>query len=226
MTDARLHTRRALIATGGLSLALLAVGRTGLALAQDDATPDEADVTDPGHMAGSDEAKVALRQRLDDFTHVWRATSPATRAGDTYALTLTNVSGIDQQVLVVTTLMDHRAHHNAAVLAEELTLAAGESSELRTTNDYGVANHFQTTVLANTGLVTDLELLVVVEDGAAVETARFTQNAFMILSIVDLRESAAAAAEERRERRRERAKNRVQRRRDRRESDDAATPTP
>lgn len=223
MTDTRLHTRRALVATGGLSLALLAVGRPGPAFAQEGATPDDPDTTD---MAGMDEAKAALKERLDDFTHIWRATSPATRSGDTYTLTVANVAGVDQELLVLTTLMDHREHYNAAVLVEDITLAAGESTVLEATNAYGVANHFQTTVLANTGLVTDVELLVVVEDAAAVETARFTQNAFMVLNIDDVRESAAASADERRTRRRERVKERLQKRRDRRDADDAATPTP
>jgi len=210
------------MATGGLSLALLAVGQSGMALAQESATPDDADMTD---MAGMDEAKAALKERLDDFTHIWRATSPATRSGDTYTLTVANVSGVEQELLVLTTLMDHREHYNAAVLAEDITLAAGESTVLAATNAYGVANHFQTTVLANTGLVTDVELLVVVEDAAAVETARFTQNAFMVLVIDDGQETAAAA-EERRTRRRRRAEERIQKRRDRREADEAATPTP
>jgi len=214
------------MATGGLSLALLAVGRTGLALAQDDATPEDADLTDMGDMSAMDEARAALRERLDDFTHIWRATSPATRSGDTYTLTVTNVSAVDQQLLVVTTLMDHREQYHAAVLIEDLTLAVGESTVLEAANDYGVANHFQTTVLANTGVVTDVELLVRVEDGAAVETARFTHNAFMIQSVDDLRASAEASAEERRARRRERVERRLDRRRDRRESQDAATPTP
>jgi len=226
MTDARQHTRRALLTTGGFSLALLAAGRTGVALAQDDATPDDADMPEMGDMSEMDEAKAALRERHDDFTHVWRATSPSTRSGDTYTLTISNVSAVDQQLLILTTLMDHRAHYNAAVLVEEVTLAPGESTELAATNDYGVANHFQTTVLANTGLVTDVELLVVVEDGAAFETARFTQNAFMIMSVDDLRGSAVESAEERRGRRRERIEQRLQKRRDRRDADDAATPTP
>ena len=226
MTDARQHSRRALIASGGLSLALLAGGRTGVALLQDDATPDDVDTTDTGNMAGMDDAKTALKERLDEFTHIWRATSPATRSGDTYTLTVANVSGVDQQLLVLTTIMGHREHYHAAVVVEDLTLAAGESSVLEASNDYGVANHFQTTVLANTGLVTDIELLVVVEDSAAVETARFTQNAFMVLSVDDLRQSAAESAEERRDRRRDRLEERIQRRRDRRDADDTATPTP
>jgi len=223
MTDTRLHTRRSLMAAGGLSLALLAVARTGPAFAQDDATPDDAGATD---MAGMDQAKAALKERLNDFTHIWRATSPATRSGDTYTLTITNISSVEQPLLVLTTLMDHRQHYNASVLVEDMTLAPGESAELRATNDYGVANHFQTTVLANTGLVTDIELLVVVEDVAAVETARFTQSAFMVLTVAELRETADVSAEEHRGRRRERVKERLQKRRDRRDADDAATPTP
>lgn len=205
MTDGRLHTRRALVATGGLSLAVLAAGRAGIALAQDDATPDDAGMS---NMTDMDQARTALKGRLDDFTHIWRATSPATRAGDTYTLTVTNVSNVEQLLLVMTTLMDHREHYNAPVLIEDLALAAGESTTLQATNTYGVANHFQTTVLADTGLVTNVELLVVVEDSGAVETARFTQNAFMILSIEELRSSAASAAKERRERRRKRRQNR------------------
>ena len=197
MTDARPHTRRALMATGGLSLALLAVGRHGLAMAQDGATPTDGDMTGMPEM---DEGRAALKDRLDDFTHIWRATSPATHSGDVYTLTVTNTSDAEQPLLVVTTLMDHGEHYNAPVVVEELSLPAGGPTELVATNTYGVANHFQTTVLANTGLVTDFELLVVVVNSTGVETARFTQDAFMILSIEEMR---ASSKERRRMRRQE-----------------------
>lgn len=214
MTPTRLHSRRTLMATGGLSLGLLAAGRVGMTLAQDEATPIAID------MADMEEAKVLLKDRLDEFTHIWRATSPATRSGDTYTLTMRNVSGAEQALLVITTLMDHREHYNPQLLVEDISLAAGETRELRATNTYGVANHFHTTVLANTGLVTDIQLLVVVEDSAAVETARFTQNAFMIDNIDELRSTAEGSAEERRARRRKRR----QKRRDH-DTDHTATPT-
>ena len=105
---------------------------------------------------------------MADFAYGWRATSPATRSGDTYTLTVTNVSDSEQPLLAVATQMDHREHYNAPVLIEELTLAPGESTEFVATNDYGGADHFQTTLLADTGLVPDIELVVVVEDGAGV----------------------------------------------------------
>lgn len=117
-------------------------------------------------MAGMDDAKTALKERLDEFTHIWQAASPATHLGDTYTLTVANVSGVDRQLVLPTTIMDHREHDDASVGVADLTLAAGESSVLKASNGYGVANHFQTTVLANTGLVTNIELLVVVESRA------------------------------------------------------------
>lgn len=221
------RSRRALMATGatgGLSLALFAVGRGLPALAQEtapDATPAAID------------GEAVLREigeRMDDFTHVWRATSPATHEGDTYRLTVVNASAVEQPLYLLTTIMDHQAHVTTPVVAEELTMGAGESRELTATNAYGDANHFQTTLLADTGLVAEIELLVVVEDAAAVETARFTEGAFLVSSIDELRAD--------REARRADAgdgaiRDRLKRRRERRHADhdamdgstDGATPS-
>ncbi len=107
----------------------------------------------------------------------WSATSPAIHLGDRYTLDVTNTSDKDQKAWVRTMIMDHSAHKNTTAINEPLKLAPGEERELTAVNDYGEANHFQTTIGSQTK---DLSFTVKVTDSEGNETARFNQEAFRI----------------------------------------------
>ncbi|MDP8952782.1 MAG: hypothetical protein M3N18_11200 [Actinomycetota bacterium] len=63
------------------------------------------------------------------------------------------------------------------MINEPLEFEPGEERELTATNDYGDANHFQTSVGSETR---NLDLAVTVADSAGNETARFNQEAFLV----------------------------------------------
>ena len=203
MPSGELLTRRTVLCGGGLGLGALLMARGGLALAQE-STPEP--------ETGDERLDAEERERIrETYTHLWRATSPATHEGDEYRLMISNGSSAETSVYAIATIMDHRAHMNDVVAREELTLAPGESRELTDENAYGDANHFVTTLFTLTGETTDLEVEVTVVDSAGDETARFTASAFLIESLEEL----AQLREERQEERIVRRKERRERRRDR-----------
>jgi hypothetical protein len=158
------------VMAAGIPMVILSSGlATGLALALDNQSEHDA-----GHgqqdekPGGKTPAGLPVR---------WTATSPAIHLGDQYELTVTNTSQEDQNTQVRAMIMDHRAHKNTTVVSEPLELAPGEERELTAANDYGDANHFQTTLGSDTK---DLGLVVKVFDPEGNEKARFNQEAFLI----------------------------------------------
>jgi hypothetical protein len=148
----------------GIPMVLLSSGlATGLALALDQPGEHDAGHGQQGEKpSGKTPAGLPVR---------WTATSPAIHLGDQYELTVTNTSQEDQKAQVRTMIMDHRAHKNTTVVSEPLELAPGEERELTAANDYGDANHFQTTLGSDTK---DLGLVVKVIDPEGNEKAQGT----------------------------------------------------
>ena len=159
---------------GGIVAVLVAVPGVALALGSEDTTSThEKSMDAKGAHAGHGKKTPGLPVR-------WVATSPAIHLGDQYALDVTNTSDKDQKLQVRTMIMDHKAKKNTMVVDEPLTLAPGEEKELTATNDYGDANHFQTTIGSQTKDTKDLGLTVKVTDPAGNEKAWFNQEAFLI----------------------------------------------
>lgn len=125
-------------------------------------------------------AKAGHGKKAPGWSARWTATSPAIHLGDQYALDVTNTSDKDQKLQVRTMVMDHHAKKNTMVVDKPLTLAPGEERELTATNDYGDANHFQTTIGSQTKDTNDLGLDIKVTDPAGNEKAWFNQEAFLI----------------------------------------------
>ncbi|MGH2535429.1 MAG: hypothetical protein ACRDJW_24475 [Thermomicrobiales bacterium] len=184
-------SRRTLMAGGASALALGVIGWRGASVIAQEAGSD-ATPADPQ----------ALREKLQEFDFLWRATSPATHRGDEYALTLTNTTSTPQEVWVRAVVMDHRAHTNTVVIDEITTIAPGASQDLAAANDYGTANHFNTTLATKTDMGITLIVTVTAADG--VQTATFNERAFMVDSRADLEAQAEARREAMRGRRRRR----------------------
>ena len=160
-------TRRAMVtglATAIVGTTLLATGAAGSL-----ASELKAD-------GGAAAARPVARPEVPAGARVgWAATSPATHQGDHYSLVLTN-GPTAQRVWVRTMIMDHRTQTNTMVIAEQLQLAANEQRELKADNNYGTANHFQTSIGAESQSLT---FQVTLTDSSGAETARFNQRAFM-----------------------------------------------
>jgi hypothetical protein len=112
---------------------------------------------------------------LPETVYVWMATSPATHAGDSYALALTN-GATAQRIWVRTVIMDHMAGVNPRVVNQRFELAPGEEKVLTAVNDYGLANHFHTRIVSE---LTDLTFEVSVTDISGERVAWFNERAFM-----------------------------------------------
>ena len=82
---------------------------------------------------------------------MWQATSPSTHEGDTLTAVFTNKGSSALTVWPSIIIMDHMNHHNESVVDEEFELPAGGERTFTAVNDYGVANHFSTRMLAATG---------------------------------------------------------------------------
>jgi hypothetical protein len=159
---------------GGIVTTLVAVPGVALAFDSNDASSSTHEKsTDKGAHAGQGKKTSGLPVR-------WTATSPAIHLGDQYTLDVTNTSDKDQKLQVRTMIMDHKAKKNTMVVDEPLTLMPGEESELTAANDYGDANHFQTSVGSQTQDTKDLGLAVKVTDSAGNDKAWFNQEAFLI----------------------------------------------
>ncbi|MGH2561600.1 MAG: hypothetical protein ACRDJH_21240 [Thermomicrobiales bacterium] len=182
-------SRRTLMAGGASALLFGAVGwRDVEAFAQEaaaDATPEDSQ---------------ALREKLREFSFLWRATSPATHLGDEYALTVTNTGSTAQEIWVRAVIMDHRHHTNTVAIEELITLEPGASQDLAASNDYGAANHFSTRLRTRTETGIELTVILTAADGA--QTATFNERAFMVDSRAELQAIADEQREERRDQRR------------------------
>lgn len=159
---------------GSIAAVLVTIPGVALALGSNEATSMHEDSTN------AKGAHASHGKKTPGFPVRWTATSPAIHLGDQYTLDVTNTSDKDQKAQVHTMIMDHRAKKNTMVVDEPLTLAPGEKSELTATNDYGDANHFQTTIGSQTQDTKDLGLAVKVTDSAGNETAHFNQEAFLV----------------------------------------------
>ncbi|MEA2594607.1 MAG: hypothetical protein QOF01_1076 [Thermomicrobiales bacterium] len=181
-------SRRSVMFGGASALAIGVLARSGMngALAQE-ASPTPATGT-------SEVGAKTLKEKLEQYGYLWAATSPATHLGDVFTLTATNTGTAPVNLWVFTIVMDHRNHHNEAVIQEELELAVGESREVMATNEHGTANHFTTHLASDAGDASALTLDVTIIDGNGQVTASFNQRAFMI----DSREGLKQAREERR----------------------------
>jgi hypothetical protein len=107
----------------------------------------------------------------------WKATSPATKAGDQYSLLLTNISGKAQQVGANVAIKDHSTKTSTTMINKEVELAPGEQRELTAVNDYGRGMHFMTQLGSQTK---DLDLAVKFTDSSGKETAQYDQGAFLV----------------------------------------------
>lgn len=107
----------------------------------------------------------------------WRATSPATKAGDYYSLLLSNTSTKTQRVGANVAIKDHSTKTSTTMINKEVELAPGEQRELAAVNDYGRGMHFMTQLGSQTK---DLDLAVKLTDSSGKTTAQYDQGAFLI----------------------------------------------
>jgi hypothetical protein len=114
--------------------------------------------------------------RMPGWPLRWKATSPSTHEGDRYTLLVTNTGEEVQEAQIRTRLMDH-PEVSTTMIDEKIELEPGEERELTTVNDYGTAEHFNTTIGSQTQ---DLDLAVSIVDAAGTETAQFNQAAFQV----------------------------------------------
>lgn len=143
----------------------------------DDGTPESA----------ADMSRSEMREAVEAYGFVWSATSPSTHEGDTFTLTLTNRGTTAIKAMPNVMIMDHTKHYNLPVIGEDIELAAGESREFSATNDYGVANHFSTNLVADTGDSAQLGVTATMRNAAGAETASFNELAFWIKSLDDIK---------------------------------------
>jgi hypothetical protein len=163
--------------TSGLAAALMIVALGAAVLV---AVPSLA--ADDSAAAGDDKASAAkgkdkAQNKMAGWSHRWKATSPGIHLGDKYDLLVSNKSDEDQRAQIRTVIMDHANKTNTPVIEEKLELAPGEERRLTTTNEYGIANHFNTIIGSETE---DLGLSVTVTDDEGTEIARYNERAFLI----------------------------------------------
>ncbi len=130
--------------------------------------------------------KVARKERFEELGFLWRATSPSIHLGDTLTATFTNRGQADVTIWPSIIIMDHAKHHNESVIDEEVVLPAGGEQTFTVVNDYGVANHFSTRMLASTGDPAMLGINISIVDSGGTQTTLFNERAFMIQSWEDV----------------------------------------
>ena len=153
---------------GGTLVAANAVRAVGAQDAEDSA--DSIPERTPGEM----------QKLVETYGFLWSATSPSTHLGDVFEVTVTNRGSAMIKALPYVTIMDHTQHSSFPVIEEALELAPGESRASTATNDYGVANHFSTNMLVDTGDTAMLGIEAVIRDSTGAQTTSFNECAFWI----------------------------------------------
>lgn len=169
--------RRTLLAGSVAAAALIRFG-TDAVMAQDP-------------RSDSDQERIARRARFEELGYLWRATSPSIHLGDTFTAVITNRGQSEVTIWPSIIIMDHAKHHNESVVDEEVTLPAGGEQIFTGVNDYGVANHFSTRMLASTGDPATLGIDISIVDSTGVQTTQFNERAFMVQSWEDVAEMQA-----------------------------------
>lgn len=126
------------------------------------------------------------RELLKSYGFVWSATSPSIHEGDVFELTVTNRGSALIKLLPFVTIMDHTKHLTFPVIDEAVELAPGVVRTFSATNDYGVANHFSTSMFVDTGDVSLLGIVATIHDVSGAETTSFNERAFWIKSRADI----------------------------------------
>ncbi len=182
MFERALHTvdRRNFV-TGALSAAsILAILPSRIA----------ADGAEGGHGNAPD--KMERRKRFEELGYLWRATSPSIHEGDTLTAVFTNRGSSALTIWPSIIIMDHPNHHNESVVDEELELAAGAERIFTAVNDYGVANHFSTRMLAATGDPAVLGIEFTIVDATGTLRTQFNERAFWIKSFAEVQAAREA----------------------------------
>ena len=178
-------SRRRLLFQGAAALTLAGFGQraVGVMAAQDEPVSQDNEAMFQ---------RLELLEALEAGGSLWTATSPSTRTGDTFSLSLTNRSASQLSILISTIIMDHQAHHNETAIKEQFELAAGDSRTFEAINAYGQANHFSTRMIAGTGETADLGVEAIIVDASGVQTTSFNERAFWIKSAEDIQAAREA----------------------------------
>ena len=169
--------RRSLIVGALSSAAILSVFPTRI-FAQEGGT-------ESGAEPNSD--KLQRRERFEELGFMWQATSPSTHEGDTLTAVFTNKGSSALTIWPSIIIMDHMNHHNESVVDEEFELPAGQSRTFSAVNDYGIANHFSTRMLAATGDPAVLGIEISIVDASGSQTAQFNERALWVKSFDEVK---------------------------------------
>lgn len=162
----RTFDRRSLLAGSAAAAAMIGVSSV-VALAQDTGQDTPA-------------SGQARKEKIAELGYYWRATSPSIQLGDTFTAVMTNRGQSELTIWPSVIIMDHTKHHNESVIDQEVTLPAGGQQTFTAVNEYGVANHFSTRMVASTGDRSVLGIDVQIVNAEGTQTAQYNELAFMI----------------------------------------------